>query len=129
MYQFVDSFDKPVNTNKITYFFQVASFEHPKKGMYNVKKFAIDQNNKFIDIKGYWITKGQFKKFLETVKSYQYKIYPVYDLDIVEIPRLGEIVQSRSEILTGNYDYTGFAPFDSPKNECQGGIIREKIYN
>lgn len=76
-----------------------------------MKKFAINGSNEFINIRDYYLSSSQCKKFFKIKKSHEYKCYGVYSLEKVNIPSLGEILGSKSDILNSRFDYTGFAPF------------------
>lgn len=98
--------------NKIAYFyFQLCSFINPKLKKYVIRRFAINQNNEFIKVDYFNLSEKQFKKFIQVKKKHEYKIYPVYELSSIDYPNLGEILISKSDILSTNHNYSGFAPF------------------
>ena len=98
--------------NEFKFFYQISTFKNPKTKKYHMRKFVIDGNGKFIDIKDYNLTTNQCKTFYKTKKKNEYKKYNVYDLDNVQYPVLSDFHMAKSEILNNNFDYTGFAPFN-----------------
>ena len=111
-YKFVSSFNEPVDDNYNISFYQLSSFPDPKHKTYHLRKFIIDNNNNtFVDVKDYRLKKRQFEKFLKRKRGNEYKTYSVYDLDVVGYPTLSDILLLKSDILSTNHDYSGFAPF------------------
>lgn len=112
-YKFVTPTDNEVvqPIKSFTFFYQIASFAHPKTGRYHMRKFVCDANNRFVDIRDYYLNKKQYKTFMRTKKSKDYKCYSVYSLNNVSYPSSGDILMLNSDILNNDYDYTGFAPF------------------
>jgi hypothetical protein len=119
-YQFVSQFDDSQNINHVNavnhierniYFSQVCSFPHPQSKKHQLRRFRINESNEFTDINYFLLTPEQFAKFISTKKKHEYKCYPVYDLSIIEYPNLSDVLLTKSDILSKNYNYTGFAPF------------------
>lgn len=111
-YKFVNNFDKldqPIETQLS--FIQIASFPNPKTKLYHIRRFIIDQNNEFAGIKEYFLNKRKYDKLLQRKKGNQYKLYSVYNLNIINYPCMSDILMLKSDILGSNYDYYGFAPF------------------
>lgn len=117
-YRFVtkNSYDPDENAqsedlNSFSFFYQICAFPHPKTDKYHMRKFVINSKNEFLHTREYFLTKSQCKKFFKIKKQHEYKCYPVYTLNNINYPSLGEILDSRSSILNNNYDYSGYAPF------------------
>lgn len=99
------------NEEEISFFYQVASFPDPSMNRYHVRKFVISGNNRFLDVREYRLTKKQLKKFYLEKKPHEFKRYAVYTLEDIGYPLMAEIITSRSDILSQDYNYSGFAPF------------------
>ena len=115
-YQFVSTRDienfQNTEDNEIkSLYYQVCTFPEPKTGRFHMRKFIINNNNEFIDIKNFKLTKKQCKQFCSTTKPHQYKKFNTYDLENVSYPCLADILTSQSNILSTDYTYSGFAPF------------------
>ena len=110
-YQFTNNFNKQKKNNKITYYYQLASFLNPKTNLYELRRFTINSKNEFLEIKNYLLNKKQFDDFLINKKQNEYKIFSVYDLSIIDYPILSDILISKSDILNTSYNYSGYAPF------------------
>lgn len=115
-YKFVSNFNEQDNNdnkndNNNKSFLQIASFPNPKTKTYHVRKFIIDSNNTFAGVKDYSLNKKQFNKLLMRKNNNEYKMYSVYDLNIVNHPSLSDILLLKSSTLNNNYNYYGYAPF------------------
>jgi len=97
--------------NTISYFYQICIFPVPKTKLYNMRKFVINGKNEFVDIKDYQLTEDQCKKFYDSKKKHEYKCFSTFSLDNVNTPTLNDVNTAKSNILTNEYSYTGFAPF------------------
>lgn len=103
--------DQPTNINDIMFFYQLSTFQNPHKKKFHLKKFIIDHNNNFIGLKEYYITLNQRNKFLNANQKNKYKMYSTYDLNNINYPTMGDILHAKSDILSTNSSYTGFAQF------------------
>jgi len=96
---------------KYTFFYQICTFPDMNTNKYHLRKFIINDDDKFTSIKNYRLSKLQHDKFFKTKKKHEYKIYHTYDLEDVNYPTLADISMSRSNILNNQHGYSGFAPF------------------
>ena len=113
-YQFVTHRDTtmlPKTPEEICFVYQICTFPNPKTQRYHMRKFTLNGNNEFIDLRNYNLSKKQCKKFFKIKKSNEYKCFHTYSLDNIEYPKMADISLSRSNLLSQNNDYTGFAPF------------------
>lgn len=112
-HKFVSSFNQQTKQN-ITHtksFLQIANFPNQKTNLYHVRKFVINTDNEFVNIKEYFLNKHTYDKLLNIKKKHEYKLYAVYDLNTVEYPTMADILILKSDILGANYNYYGFSPF------------------
>lgn len=100
-----------INPDKINFYYQICTFPNPSTSKFHMRKFVINDKNEFIAINDYHLNKKQAKKFFSMKKPHEYKCYSVYSLEDVNYPHLSEVLTSKSDILSNNYDYSGFAPF------------------
>jgi len=98
--------------NQMSYFYQITTFPDPQSNKFHMRKFTINGNNEFLDIRDFNLTKKQCKSFYVTKKPQEYKRYDLYNLNSIKYPTLAEIYTSKSNILQTNSDYTGYAPFN-----------------
>lgn len=91
-------------------FYQIAIFPDMQTKKYHIRKFVIDSNNEFIDIKNYKVTKDELNLFLSKKKICSYKKYSTPDLNNVSYPTTADISLARSPILD-DVNYSGFASF------------------
>ena len=110
-YKFVSNFDDDTTNNEPNvYFYQIASFADLKTKRYHCRRFTINYNNEFVNIKDRYISNRVLDKFLKIKKNNQYKLFPVYDLNYVDHPANTDILLLKSDLLATNYDYYGYAP-------------------
>ena len=109
-YQFVANFEEePVE--QLCSFYQIASFLDPKTGKYHVRRFVINNNNEFLNIRDHYLNKNQYYKLFKRKKPNEYKVYSVYNLNSINYPVLGDILAAKSSILSTSSDYYGASPF------------------
>ena len=112
-YKFVNSFDEPEPCNEPNIsLYQIAAFADPKTNLYHARRFTINYNNEFVSVKNHYINKRMYRKLLKVKKNNEYKLFSVYDLENVGYPSLSDILLLKSDILSTNYDYYGYAPFN-----------------
>ena len=99
------------NIKPVSKFYQICSFQNPHTNKYHVRKFIINSKNEFASIKEYKLSKTQYKKLLEIKKTNEYKCYSTYDLKNISYPNYSDILTLKSNMITDNNDYYGFAPF------------------
>lgn len=110
-YIFVENFNNKREPESIHFFYQICTFGNPQTGKYEMRKYAINEKDEFVDIKEYNLTKKQYKKFISTRKQHEYKAYPAYSLIHVNHASMGDVLMAKSDILATSFDYYGFAPF------------------
>jgi len=113
-YKFVSNFDEQAKAKAqevITRYLQIASFPNPKTNLYQIRRFHINQNNEFVNVKDYFISKSKYNKLLQKRKSNEYKLYSVYNLNEVKYPCISDLLLLKSDILGTDYNYYGSAPF------------------
>ena len=111
-YKFVANFEEEQEEH-LSSFYQIASFSHPKTGKYHVRRFVINNNNEFLNVRDHNLDKKQYYKLLKRKKPNEYKMYSVYNLNSVNYPVLGDILAAKSSMLATNCDYYGAAPYSS----------------
>ncbi len=115
-YSFVKEFKDPNLDRKVPLeFFQVAHFKHPRTLKYHIRKYIVDakDNSHIINtIKDYNIDQKKYDLFIRNRKSYQYKLYNVYDLNTVNRPTNADFLLAKSLMVKKTEDIGGFAPFE-----------------
>lgn len=92
-------------------FYQIGTFSDPNTRKYPVRKFVLDGNNNFVDIRNYRLSFEQLKKFMSKKRETDYKLYSTYTLEDIPYPNNGEICLARSPILCEDPGYSGYAMF------------------
>jgi hypothetical protein len=111
-YQFINTQqqeEKP--DSSIHFYYQICTFPNRQTQKYHMRKFVINSKNEFVAVNDYYLSTEQCRKFFSMKKPQEYKCYSVYSLDDIAYPNLAELLVSKSDILTNDYNYTGFAPF------------------
>jgi len=113
-YKFVSNFDDDVKPLQLptVHFYQVCTFPNPKTKKYQLRRFTVNENNEFVDVKAGQIDETKYNQFIKTQHVNKYKPYSVYSIEDVSYPTLSDILLCRSDIM-GHRDnnYSGFAQF------------------
>ena len=99
------------STASYSLYYQLCAYINPRDNMYHLRKLVFNQKNQIIQEKQYRLTKKQVKNFVKTKRNYEYKCFPAYSLDYIDYPNTGDLLMSKSAILSGNPEYTGYAPY------------------
>lgn len=102
-----EQYCKPTQTS----FYQIALYPNPKNNLHHVRKFIIDESDNIVRMSEYHIKPKYYEQLLKQKKTNEYKQYSVYNLETVGYPQRGDILLLKSNILSVNNTYTGFAPF------------------
>ncbi len=96
--------------NRLSYY-QICIFPNPKTKRHQVRKFILNRKNEFESIKDYFISERRYKKLLQIKNVNEYKCFSAYDLRGVEYPTLSDISMARSEMISNDHGYYGYAKF------------------
>lgn len=100
----------PKTPEEICFVYQICTFKNPRTHKFHMRKFTLNGENQFIRLHNYRLSKKQCKLFFKIKKAHEYKCFSTYTLEEIEYPKLGDILMARSNILSMNHNYTGFAP-------------------
>jgi hypothetical protein len=96
----------------ISYFYQICIYANPNTNTFHMRKFAINSKNEFINIKSFYLRKSEHKKFFKKKKDFQFRSYPAYSLDEIDVPSLSDILMAKSSMVNDdNLTYDGYAQF------------------
>ena len=113
-YNFVPNRNSAYNTisqpNSIIYY-QISIFPNPNTNKYHIRRFKINNDNKFESVKERFICKKQFDIFMNVKHKHQFKAYPNVCLNSVPYPSNSDISLSRSDILIQENSYSGYSQF------------------
>lgn len=94
-------------------FYQICLYKNPENNKYHIRRCIINENCEFLNIDVKYISEKHFNKFISNHKQYEYKFYPTYNLDLVDIPNPGNIMQAISPLLNNDNDFiSGFEQFN-----------------
>ncbi len=92
-------------------YYQLCSFKNPYNNKYHIRRIVMNAKNEFVSIDEKYIDAKEYKRFVQSHRLNEYKLYNVYDLNYIAYPSLGEITIIQSPILQTDSDYSGFAKF------------------
>lgn len=113
-YKFITKYNQEENTSSqqsYLSFYQIALHAHPQTHLHHIRKFIIDENDNIIKMSEYNIKHRYYEQLLKRKKNNEYKQYSVYNLSTVGYPQRGDILLLKSNILSVNNLYTGYAQF------------------
>ena len=91
--------------------YQIAQFKHPSNGKYHIRKYIIkDDCSEMICKEGY-ISLEKVNSLMNRYKRNRYTVFPVYNLQQIAHPSMGEILNSGSQLMEGEHNYTGHSLF------------------
>lgn len=80
-------------------FYQICSYSDPTTHRYHMRKIFYDQDNNIKEIKNFYLTPDQANLFYKSKNLFEYKIYPMYNFDLVELPCETMLEKARSELF------------------------------
>jgi len=102
--------DLTYNPEPATYkFYQVCLFKNSIDNKYYIRRCIIDEYCEFINIDEKTFNEKQYQKFFKMHRVNEYKTYATYDINLVDLPNPGDILQLQSPLLNNDFSYTGFA--------------------
>ncbi|ARF09246.1 hypothetical protein Catovirus_2_195 [Catovirus CTV1] len=102
--------DLAYNPEPATYkFYQVCLYKDPNSNKYHIRRCLINEHCKFIGTEEKKVSEKKYQYFLKTKKQNEYKLYPTTNLELVDLPNPGDILQVQSPLLNNNNDYSGYA--------------------
>lgn len=104
-------FSPDYDLHKITRYYQVCGFKNTESNKFHARRFTINVNNEFVDVKDIRLNDKQYKKLLDNIPPNQYKLFSTYSLSNVNYPSFSDILTAQSDILCNNFNYTGCMPF------------------
>lgn len=103
--QFVKKFgtrndDLTYNPAKKLYkFYQICSFKNPTTGKHDVRIIKFNEMAEIVKKQEYICTPEYCNTLLSKADINQYKIYPTYDIDLVGLPDMDDMLKFQSPLL------------------------------
>jgi len=85
-------------------YYQLCGIRNPNTGKYGVRKVVFNEMDKIVKIFEKEYKRDRLDLFIKKMRENRYRIYPTFDLDIIEIPNGSDLVQARSELLNNDFD-------------------------
>ena len=90
-------------------FYQLCLFANEYTKKHKIRRCILNEHQEFVNIEERDFSERQFKKFIKERRQNEYKIYSTSDIELIDIPNPGDILQAQSTLLNNDYEYTGFA--------------------
>ena len=97
--------------NNLFHYYQICTFSNPKNNKYHLRRFSINNENDIVKSADFGLSKQQYKKFLSVKKQNEYKCISAYDCDMIDKPNLSDILIAKSDMISNNNMYYGYATF------------------
>ncbi len=94
-----------------TSFYQIAMFPYPKTNLYHIRKFKINSEHNITKMTEHNVKQKHYDLLLKQKKNNEYKLYSVFNLSTTPYPCKGDILLLKSNILSNNANYSGYANF------------------
>jgi hypothetical protein len=100
-------FVKPASDNKDMYrpehklykFYQLCMYKDPTSNKHNVRVLLINENQDIVKQTNKRCTTEQYDYITSHCKDHEYRVYPTYDLDLVDYPNVDDLLKMQSELL------------------------------
>lgn len=96
---------------EVTIFHQICAYPNPKSQLHCVRTLHVGGNNEIIHQHEKCYQKKALQKFIQSSRGNDYKMYSTYDLNSIPLPTCGELLVAKSEMLSHDYGYSGYAPY------------------
>lgn len=97
-----DNDDLKYNPPKKMYkFYQICSFKNPNTGYYDVRIVVFNELAEIVRSRVYMFPTKECNALIKKLKSNEYKIYPTYDIDIIDVPQMNDLLILQSPLLSG----------------------------
>ena len=92
-------------------FYQICHFKNHLTGKYDVRKSVVDQDCNIIKVDEYRYNDSHMQKFFKEKRKNEYKIYSTFDIKVIDYPKKGDILETQSNLLNNDSEFTGYALF------------------
>lgn len=105
--KFVKRFSSKMNEDdsyympqKKTYnFYQICSFKNPNTQMYDVRVVLFNEYSEVVGKNEYMYDEKECNKLINSTQSTKLKIYSTFDIDLVALPDMDDILKGQSSLL------------------------------
>uniref|UniRef100_A0A6C0EEX9 Uncharacterized protein n=1 Tax=viral metagenome TaxID=1070528 RepID=A0A6C0EEX9_9ZZZZ len=80
-------------------YYQICGIKNKLTNDYTVRKFIINEKQDIIKVFTKEYSKAKLKKFIKNAPRHKYRIYPTNDLNVIEYPDAGTLLNSQSSLL------------------------------
>lgn len=97
-------------------FYQICSFKDPHTNKYNVRTIIFNEKADIIKLYNTEYSSNQCNKLINSLakETHRYKIYPTYNLDIIDNPDMDDLLRVQSSLLSNdvnNYAVDQYSSF------------------
>jgi hypothetical protein len=89
---------------KLYKFYQICQFPRPDNHLYTIRRYVFNEACELLDVTTYDFKREEVKRFLKTLKIYQYRLCGTFDITTFGCPTEGDIQIMQSEILNADGD-------------------------
>lgn len=100
--------------SKLYRFYQICQFRNKVSNRYKIRNIIFDEMGEIVKIYEKHYTSDQCKILISSCKSHEYKIYPTWDLELVDYPNADDILKLKSPLVSSQIDdsnYGNYAKF------------------
>ena len=89
-------------------FYQICQMKNPRSGHYTVRKIIFTELGEILKTYEKEYSFARVEKFMKNNKQNKYCMYPVFNIDLINLPEPSYLLEERSELLNNDnteYDY------------------------
>ncbi len=107
--KFVKSTDEMLYNpeKRLDTFYQFCQFKNPYSSLYESRKIIFDEMGKIKKVYEKEYSMEKIESFIKHHRFNKYKLYPVKEIQYVDLPNESDMVESRSELLNNDFKTYG----------------------
>lgn len=95
--------------HKLSIFYQICMFKDPDSSKYNIRILSVNENQEIVKVIKKQYDMSKCEALIESCKVNEYKIYPTYDLSLIDYPSTDDLLKVQSSLLSNDEPYSGYA--------------------
>ena len=95
--------------HKLSKFYQICQFRNPNTSKYDVRIIIFNENQEIVKAGEKQYSLDQCRMLISSIKINEYRMYPTYDLELVDYPNVDDIFRTQSNLMSNNESYSGYA--------------------
>lgn len=92
-------------------YYQFCQFKHPYSELYGSRKVIFNEQGKILKVFEKEYKSGEIKKFIKCHPINKYKMFPIYDIKLAELPNSCDLLGACSKLINNNVKVSNYLEF------------------